>query len=183
MDARAQADELKEKHSETPREQRPTIEVKGEKLFINKELQKNPIPPPQPNDMLILDQAERQKMDKITFTQTNTQGEKGSVFRGVAAKVSNRAEARRAYKKVRRVFPAATHIMCAYAFKKPNSDIEYGKQDDGEWGGAHRIMEVLKTNNTVNTIVFVVREFGGVEIGGKRFEHIKQCTEKVLEKM
>ncbi len=73
--------------------------------------------------------------------------------------------------------------MCAYSLKKAAGYLAYGKQDDGEWGGSHRILEVVKDNKVANTVVFVVREFGGQEIGPKRFVHIKECAQKVLKKM
>ncbi len=117
------------------------------------------------------------------FTESNVHGEKGSNFRALGTKISSRAEMRRAYKKVRRQYPHATHVMCGYAFKKPQDKMEYGKQDDGEWGGSHRILELLTVKKCANIAVFVIREFGGQEIGPNIFTYIKDCTVQVLKKM
>ncbi len=183
MDAKSVAEELKESNKHLPPNQQPKIEVKRDKVYVNKEWQRNPVPPPEPSDILNVDSEEQEKIDKIKFTETSVQGEKGSSFRGVGAKVTSRAEIRRCYKKIRQQFPAATHIMCAYSFKKGGDKVETGKQDDGEWGGAHRILETIRFKKVSNTVIFVVREFGGQEIGANRFKHIKDCSEKVLNKM
>ncbi len=183
MDARSLAQEIKDKNKNLPEGQKPKVEIKKDKVFVNKQLQRNPILPPEPKDILDIDKDELEKMEKIKFTETAEQGENGSKFRAVAAKVTSRVEVRRAYKKIRRIYPAATHVMCGYCFKKGPDTFEYGKQDDGEWGGSHRILESIKLKNVTNAAIFVIREFGGIEIGSKRYVHIKQCTEKVITKM
>ena len=43
-------------------------------------------------------------------------------------------------------------------------------------------MEAIKNAKAFKIAVFVVREYGGQEIGGARFKHIQDCAEKALEK-
>ena len=181
--AKEMCDELLEKNEGKPDTQKVKAVVKKDKLFINKELYKNPCQAPQPKDILESDSDEPEKIEKVKFIETEIQGEKGSTFRGLGAKITSRAELRRAYKKARRNFPAATHVMCAYTFKKSKDENEYGKQDDGEWGGSHRILEAITAAKATNVAVFVVRQFGGLEIGMNRFSHIKTCADGVLKKL
>ena len=96
MDARSLAQELKDKNKHLPEGQKPKVVIKKDKVFVNKELQRNPIPPPEPRDILDIDKEELDKMDKIKFSETTVQGEKGSNFRAAGAKVTSRAEVRRA---------------------------------------------------------------------------------------
>ncbi len=59
----------------------------------------------------------------------------------------------------------ATHICFAYVF---NKDIVSEKaSDDGEPSGTagYPILNVIKKKNCVNTMVVVVRYFGGVKLG------------------
>ena len=67
-----------------------------------------------------------------------------------------------------------------FTIKKGNN-IEYGKQDDGEWGGSFKILEALKENNCENVAVFVIRQFGGVALGPKRFGYIKDAAVGALK--
>jgi len=52
--------------------------------------------------------------------------------------------------------------------------------DDGEWGGAMKIMDVLQEKDIENGIVVVTRWFGGVMLGQKRFDTIKSLAEQAL---
>ncbi len=183
-DARDSADIYKEEYKHLPADQQPKVEVRKDRVYVNKDWMRNPCDAPTPTDMLDVEPEELDKLEKIKFSESKECGEKGSTFRALGTKVSSRAEMRRGYKQVRRLYPHATHVMCGYVFKKPGSDkMEYGKQDDGEWGGSHRILEFLKVKKCANVAVFVVREFGGEHIGPNRFNHIRDCTEQVLKRM
>ena len=166
-----------------PKDQRPKVEVKQDRVYVNKDLRKNTCPAPKPIDVLDVEPEERKMIDKIKFAQCEERTEKGSSFRGLCAKASNRVEIRRAYKKARIMFPGATHIMAGYAYKQSKDRIEYGRDDDGEWGGSHRIVEAIKSANASNVVVFVIRQYGGEHLGGSRFKHIKACAEKALEEI
>ncbi len=161
---------------------KPKIQVKKDTVFVNNEPQKNThCPAPKPIDVLDIEPDEREKIDNVNLTEVEIKAEKGSTFRGLCTKASNRPEVRRAYKKARMMYPAATHIMCGYAIKTSKDKLEYGRDDDGEWGGSHRIVEAIKAKNLSNIVVFVIRQFGGQHLGAKRFDCIKSCAEKVIK--
>ena len=160
---------------------KPKIEVKKDTVYVNNEPQKNQCPAPKPIDVLDIDLDEREKIDNVNLSEVEIKAEKGSKFRGLCTKASNRPEVRLAYKKARMMYPAATHIMCGYAIKTSKDKLEYGRDDDGEWGGSHRIVEAIKAKNLSNIVVFVIRQFGGQHLGAKRFDCIKSCAEKVIK--
>ena len=179
--AKEMCEELQEANKGKPDKDKVKAVVKKDKLFVNNDLYKNPCPAPQPQEILEIDDDEMEKMEKMTMVKTKPCGELGSTFRGLGVKITSRLELRRAYRKAKRAFPAATHVMCGYTFKKSKTENEYGKQDDGEHGGSHRILEAVKASNATNVAVFVVREFGGEHIGLNRFKHIKTCAGDVLK--
>lgn len=74
----------------------------------------------------------------------------------------------------------ATHNMFAYRIRSGLYSRE-GIHDDGEHGGARKIMEVLTKNDIVNQMVIVTRWYGGAHIGRKRFEAIETCTKNILK--
>ncbi len=177
------ADVYKEKNEKLKKEGKPEvkIEVKKDKLFVNNQLIRNPVPPPKPADLIEAEPDDLKSMEYIKFSESKVCGEKGSTFRGVYTEVSDIPETRLAYRKIRMLNPSASHVMLAYAIKNGNN-IEYGKQDDGEWGGAFKILEAHKENNCENVAVFVIRQFGGVQLGSKRFSYIKDASIGALKK-
>ena len=74
----------------------------------------------------------------------------------------------------------ATHNIFAYRVGKSLSPRE-GMNDDGEHGGARKILETMRANDVTNKIVIVTRWYGGTHIGKKRFEAIENCCKDILK--
>lgn len=66
---------------------------------------------------------------------------------------------------MKKIFPSATHVC--YASIIDDGDVKMYANDDGEPSGTAGlpILSVLKENQMINTICFVVRYFGGVKLG------------------
>ena len=62
----------------------------------------------------------------------------------------------------------ATHMVYAYRYKEGDDLIE-GHSDDGEIGASKILLDALKSKN-VHALIVVCREYGGVNLGKKRFE-------------
>ena len=99
-------------------------------------------------------------MDNIQFSFSSKEEDKGSVFRGVAAQVTNTTEIRLAYKKLRQLYPEYDHLMMAYVLRT-----YHGWQDDAEYGAGKRILQLLQEQNKTNMVVFVARNYGGIRLG------------------
>ena len=145
-DAYAIADDHKERNKKLPDNQKAKVEVRRTKVYVNNNLIKNPVPAPQPIDLVSLEKDEQRQIDKVKLNETARQGEQGSSFLGISIRVSNIVEVRRAYKAVRQKYSSATHVMLAYTFKDKNisTGLQYGKQDDGEYGGSFKILRQSK---------------------------------------
>ena len=106
--------------------------------------------------------------------------EKGSVFTAAAAvsKVSSVSEVRRAYRKMKQLYPSATHISMAYSCRAGTNN-----HDDGEASAELTIQKVLEEQHCMNKAFFVVRNFGGRKIGAKCYDIIRCITKEALVKI
>ncbi len=91
--------------------------------------------------------------------------EKGSRFLGYSKFVRTEEQVDEFLALVRSAHPQATHICYAYVLGQ-NSDISKNN-DNGEPAGTAGvpILEAIKKKNLTNTLVVVVRYFGGKELG------------------
>lgn len=91
--------------------------------------------------------------------------EKGSKFIGYLFPVESTNEVNKALESVRLTHPKATHHCYAYRLGKDGS--EYRVQDDGEPSGSAGlpIYNQLLAKEVVNTLLIVVRYYGGVKLG------------------
>lgn len=90
---------------------------------------------------------------------------KGSKFISFINPCNTTEEADKQLKKVRNNHPTATHHCHAFRVN-PSTVIEYS-QDDGEPGGTAGlpILNAMKSVNIVNTVIVVVRYYGGTNLG------------------
>lgn len=91
--------------------------------------------------------------------------ERKSRFIGEARKVSSADEARLRVKELRLVHPQSRHVAWAYILG--NDGALRGMSDDGEPRGTagRPIMDPIMGNSLTDTLVTVVRYFGGIKLG------------------
>ena len=53
--------------------------------------------------------------------------------------------------------------------------------DDGECGAGRAILKKMRENQAMNQAIYVVRDYGGVHLGPRRFEIITGCHQKCNE--
>ena len=92
--------------------------------------------------------------------------EKGSSFHAVSEPASSADHVKSILLTLKEQFPDASHICYAYRIKKGKSLDEFAS-DAGEPNGSAGIpiLNVLKRNHIVNTVIFVIRYFGGTKLG------------------
>ena len=163
---------------------------------------KDPLPSIEVDD-LYPDKVEKEKQAKIKLVAADPKSEGNSDFFAYAVKVHQLHEVRCAYKKVRLLHPRADHVVAAYSIRSHR-----GYQDDGEHGAGIKLINTLdppankddqdyqatededgytkikrKKNEPLNTAVFVVHNFGGVQIGSERFKIIKNIAIEAVNRM
>ncbi len=91
--------------------------------------------------------------------------EKKSIFLGYSKRVKTEADVKAFIDALWRAHPTATHICYAYCLGQGYSVMK--SCDDGEPAGTAGIpiMEMIRKMNLTNTLVAVVRYFGGKELG------------------
>ena len=92
--------------------------------------------------------------------------EKGSSFHAVSESASSADHVKSILLTLKEQFPDASHICYAYRIKKGKSLDEFSS-DAGEPNGSAGmpILNVLKRNQIVNGVIFVIRYFGGTKLG------------------
>ncbi|MDG5767359.1 YigZ family protein [Balneolales bacterium ANBcel1] len=91
--------------------------------------------------------------------------DRGSKFFACAYPAADMAQIENARQKVTKKYPDATHYC--YAWRCNPFSIQEFTQDDGEPSGSagQPILGVLKSEHLVNTIIIVVRYYGGTKLG------------------
>ena len=115
---------------------------------------------------------------------------KSSIFKSFIYHVDNIEQIKKYTKLLEKTFPDANHICYAYRlleldnkdlFGNPNI-LEYSC-DDGEPSGTagKQILNVLKSNELIFTVIYVVRYFGGTKLGiSGLISAYKQSTLQVM---
>ena len=131
--------------------------------------------------------------------------DKGSVFQAHSSACTNEAEARRFVQAIKRdpQFASADHNMFASRIWQPSAEkVDVGRaatnelscaspkgrwieatDDDGEGGGARRILTDMQRMGCKNVCVVVSRWYGGQNLGGARFRHIVSAARGALLKL
>ena len=106
-----------------------------------------------------------------------------SRFIGHALGVSDEKEARRKVEEKRREYSDSSHVVYAFAVGETNSQT-LGMSDDGEPKGTagKPVLAVLKGSGVTNTLLTVVRYFGGTKLGtGGLVRAYGDCARMTLE--
>ena len=169
--------EIKDKEEKLPVREKSKIEVKHKTVFTDGKPVVKELMPPEPMD-LFPDDTELEKMKKVHLSASDVVTEKSSDFQAYALKTGHMAEVKRAYKKVRRLHPAATHVIGAFIFKA-----KCGFQDDNEYSAGHKLLAAIKQENMTNVAVFVCRAYGGINLGPKRHQYIKDVALQAISRI
>lgn len=176
----AQLKTLKEKNEARPAAERQHIQVISDKILINDQVELPEVQPPQPSQ-LFLDARSQARINQIQaqLLETDPFTVKNSEFTALSLRVNTVQEVNDAYVAVYQRYPAADHIMAAYALKH-GQILKQGSCDDGEHGASNRIKRLIFEEHSKNTAIFVVRKYGGVHLGFGRFAAIEQVTRNAL---
>ena len=168
---------IREQNISKPARLKTKYQIKNGKLYVDGCHNEKLVGSPQLME-LFPDQQEQDKMEKIKFIYGDSKQEKDNVFTAVGAKVSSTAEVRRAYRRMKQVYPDASHISLGYDAMKIQ-----GNNDDGEHGAGLCIEKHLKLANANNKAVFVVHKVSKYKLGPRRFQIIAELTQEILLKM
>ena len=173
-EVREQVKAQKVKDSSLPASDRSQILIKNNTVYVDGQPIEKQLKEIEVND-LFPDKIESGKQEKLKLSSSDAITQEGSTFTAFALKTGQIHEVRRAYRKLYRENPSATHVIGAYHLKNHK-----GHQDDSEYGAGSRLLKMIEKQYTVNTAVFVVRIYGGRHLGPKRFNIIQDVAKEAL---
>ncbi len=102
------------------------------------------------------------KIGEFSYISSSIYEEKKSKFYAYVFKITDGAEATHIIDSARKHFKDARHVVYAYVLEN-----EYYYSDDGEPSGTggKAIYGLLEKQNIINTLVIVIRYFGGILLG------------------
>ena len=141
-------------------------------LMIDGSPYRKEVRPPNPADLMFASKALIARSNQIVLHESKTVTERGSTFIAYMAEAQSMDDIRAAYIKMRRMHGQATHVSCAYRLTQCIGPINQDAVDDGEHGAARNLLHYLKAQDLFNTVIFVVRYYGGAKLGPSRFQII-----------
>ena len=107
-------------------------------------------------------------MEEVTLSSKSEgrYNEKGSTFTALTLPVVSLGQVKNELNNLREQYPDANHICYGYRIKEGDRVDEFAT-DAGEPKGSSGIpiLNVLKRNQLVNVVIFVIRYFGGSKLG------------------
>lgn len=167
----------KDFEEDLPSASKSKIAIKTGKVYINGQLQKKKLVPPTVQQIFPDDDIQ-DKIDQIKLKHFHAEPENGSSFRMAVFRPKSIEDVRLTYVKLFQKFPSADHISVA---SMVNSEEAY--QDDKEHGAGYRMLKIIKQADIDNVALFMVRHYGGINLGPRRFTIIAELTKAALDKV
>ena len=172
-----------QENKKLPLPQRQKIDLKKGKLTIAKNPYVKKIDSIDVKTLLSYTHEEILEVKECKVSTSSMRQDEGSIFIAYAAKVDTIEQTRSFYRHIRIKHADATHVILGY--RLPGIDKAYGEDfvDDGEHGGGRRILNYLIDNEQTSQAIIMVRNFGNVYLGIKRFQHITELATEALESL
>lgn len=169
--------EIKKKEEGKDEQDKSTFLIRNNKLYINGQLKRKKLTPPS-TDELFVNNTDRKKLANIKMVSSVQKSARDCSFQAFACVTEKMSDVHLAYKKLFRDYPGADHIAAAF-----NAEGEEGYQDDSEFGSGYRILRSIQDIKLLNVSVFVIRYYGGENLGPQRFAIMKELAEEALYKL
>ena len=111
---------------------------------------------------------------------TDEHSENMSDYASFVQKVKTTEDVKKGYYKLRIRFGDATHISCTYRLADPCGPYRQEGIDDNEIGAGRTILNTLKQKALSDICVYIVRWYGGVQLGPRCFQILTMLTEAVI---
>ncbi|KAK3084489.1 hypothetical protein FSP39_014304 [Pinctada imbricata] len=153
----------------------------GNKLvFDDGTVHRDKVITPRAEDLLLTDERETERLQKISLKSTKSTVVEGNKFKGNCRKVQSINDVRDTYKKVvkDKEYARANHNVLVYRL----GDQE-GYCDDGEFSSGKRIPKQLRDRKIDNIALVISRWYSGQQLGPRRFEIMTGIADQVVENL
>lgn len=165
---------MKDINEKKPKEEQRKIQVVQNNILVDGKLDLPEVSVPKPSQ-LFLDPKTQEIIDNMQAEMVETEPIliRNSEFIGLAAPANTTEQV------VYQRYPCVDHAVMAYSLKE-NGTLKNGFCDDKEYGAGIRLRKILFDQKCRDTVVFVLRKYGGVHIGFQRFETIEEVAKRVI---
>ena len=158
------------------------MEITRRKLVIQKEDYVKKVTPPSATDILNYTEEEIDQVCKMEVKGGDKFTDQGSEFFSFILPTNNFDAIKKAYMKLRLMFPQGKHIMCAYNIPGMPRCYHEDYCEDKEIGSGRFLLNLIKRNNLTQIAIFVIRIQNGPKIGAMRFKLIEKAVQSAVNK-
>ena len=156
------------------------MNYKKGKLHIAENPYQKKVTHPSARSILSTEASDLSDIKELTVSGGYSETEGGSRFIVYASKAKDLQAVRRAYLHICKVHSEANHVTMAYRLAGLNKAYDEDYVDDREYNAGRKLLSSLIDKQSVSTVVFIVRYYGGKHIGKKRFEIHQRLLQKAL---
>ena len=149
------------------------------KLVINGELYKPKVWAPTVKDMISSTDKDIEDWMRNKSIRGKEVRKGNCTFIGYTRAVSNHSDVNLAYRYMRTIHGKARHIVCVYRLPGILPTDE-GYDDDDEFGAGRKLLYVMRNSDMYNRAFFIVRYYGGTNLGPTRFQGYKEAMMNAL---
>lgn len=179
---RRQFNDMVAENKRKPKQQQQQMSFKKGKLLIDNVQYEKAVTTPSPRELLFPSKDLLQMAEELRFFHGKDEYKENSKFIGYAVAVEQIEDVQAAYLQVKKKHAEATHVACA--FRLMNKDSSHQDcTDDAEYGAGRSLLKLLKDENLDGIAIFMVRYYGGRNVGPLRFELFKMVTKSAIAKL
>ena len=180
QESQQRARDIKMENSRMDMEYKVPISMRKGKIQVGKTPYQKAVTEPKITDVLLMSEDTSSKLQEYKISIGPEYEEKGSKYYSYAAEVTTLDQVKDVYLRLKKLHLAATHCICGYRIFSKDFYSLQDFCDDNEIGGGRYILNQLKSVGVFNIAVFVIRYYGGANLGQRRFDIIADLTKETI---
>ena len=169
--------ELLRENYELPDEEKMSIKFNKDRIIVDNQVISKKVRAPTAKELLSLSIEEMEEIKATKLIVSQEHHEKQSDYYSYVQKVKSFHDVQSGLLKLRLKHGDATHVSCTYSLKNAKGPFLREGHDDKEFGVGRAILSILKEKGVNNCCVYIVRYYGRIRLGARRFQIIKMLTE------
>ena len=179
---KARFQDIKMENKRLPESHQVEIRHKQDSLYVNSDKYQKQVPVPTLKDALLLNGDQEVALSSVPLHEGDSREEEGSLFHVYAVEADGYEQVLEGYNAVNNGHLSASVIVCGYRLFGSRFYEMQDYQDSHEHGGGKVVLDAIKSTKVWNIAVYIVRYHNGPELGGKRFDIMREMTKQVIAK-
>ena len=156
------------------------IQVRRDKHMVNNKLVTKQVHSPTPTELLKMSPNKKETVMNAKLIAVEEHQEQGSEYYTYVQKVKTFDDVQHGLLKLRIKHGDATHVSCGYRLESAVGPFNQEGHDDKEIGAGRIILKVLKDKGLKNVCIYVVRYYGGIRLGPRRYKILQMLSEAAI---